>query len=224
MPDSLPALLDLIDRADAADGWNVRSPATIDLIDTCLGKPLVDRLVAAGLTPRLADHGHESRPDPDAQFILQEVLELPEPLFPTVNNFVAKSHEATEPNVMAYLGFTISHRWRHSARYEHGAHIRWGFALEAKEARYDQARPVLEGRTLAERIARCGGAPAMQLLSKRPLTGINPRGQTPGLWLTYFGRCFDAQAVRALGSVATIIERAAKDLEVLHRALSSEPL
>jgi hypothetical protein len=218
-------LLEILQRADA-EGAVARDKKTVAWLDQHLGRPLAVSLAPARLA-LLGNHGHADRPEKNAQFIFQEAFALPSPAWPRIANFldhvqggaVTRSRGVTH----AYLGLTLSHAWRLNERHGQPAHLRFGFAFEAKKERCEQARPVLGGPLLRERLAGTA-ARAVVLEEPRPVPGINSPGKAPGLFSIQLGSMLVAEDVRGFASVEALLERAAAELQALHAALAAEPI
>ena len=220
----LNQVIALLEQADGAEGWRARTKQNVELLERVIGIPLAERMGAAGLAPSY-EHKHDAKPQPNAQFVFQERFGLPPALLPNVRNFVElhKSDGSARPaaQAFAYLGLTVSHRWTYGEKHQQQAHIRFGFAFEAKKERCEQARPVLQGKVLGEQLAGAPEAAGLEVSETMPLPGLSKAGVSPRLWSIQLGRMMSLAALRDLGSVEALLDRAQRDLVALHRALSS---
>jgi hypothetical protein len=220
---SFDDLMDVLGRAAGPDGWKVRTPEVVGGIDDQIGKPLTQRL--SDLRSLAPKHKHEEKADKDQEFIFQEKFGLPETLLPNVRRFLEKEASDGSWNIYsdsdAYLAFSVGHAWQWKADdgMAYPPHIRWGFTLEAAKDRYERAKSVLEGDTLGQRLARLGGG-KFTTERVRPMTGFNRRRAVPATWFIFFGKFLPAEEVKKMGSLEAIVDAAAKDLAILHEAIS----
>jgi hypothetical protein len=216
MADELERLVDLIRKADAEDGWKLRTPGNIDFLNDEIGQPLEAKVAPGNLTPAQGQQGHADKPRPTAQFLYQVRFVCPSELWPRVRNFVdgpQAEGAASVERVMTYLGLTVSHRWQ-NAKHRQPAHLRYGFEFEADRKHCDAATRVLGSEPFRERLAK-QGAPDLSVGDVRPVPGVS-------LMSARLGRSFTAEELRDAGPLAALVARAANGLVALYRALAKD--
>jgi hypothetical protein len=216
-PRPLDPILTLLRELDVDEGWKLRNQARVDLLDDHIGKPLGERLVAAGFTTQYGGHDHEKNANRNAPYFFGEYYDRPpeEVLLPNLRNCLRATSGGPMKGSHAYLGLVVSHRVVAPAT-PVPAHVRWGFFVERTGDREDHDTVI----TVLENVVR----PRLPADVRARVTAF-PMRLTPGApkggrkSLSFWGRQVEVEELSQFASAGALVDVVVADLCAMHGAM-----